>query len=26
MQQQKITRILTFDAGFDPFPGIERLR
>jgi uncharacterized protein len=26
MQQQKITRILTFDSGFDGFPGIERIR
>jgi uncharacterized protein len=26
MQQQKVTRILTFDVGFDRFPLIERLR
>jgi uncharacterized protein len=26
MQQQKITRILSFDSGFDGFPGIERIR
>ena len=25
MQQQNITRILSFDAGFDGFPGIERI-
>lgn len=25
MQQQNITRILSFDTGFDGFPGIERI-
>lgn len=25
MRQQQITRILSFDAGFDQIPGIERL-
>jgi predicted nucleic acid-binding protein len=25
MEREGITRILTFDAGFDGFPGIERL-
>lgn len=25
MQQHRIGRILTFDSGFDGFPGIERL-
>jgi predicted nucleic acid-binding protein len=26
MQQQGVTRILSFDSGFDDLPGIERLR
>jgi hypothetical protein len=26
MEQQRIERILSFDAGFDGFPGISRLR
>ncbi len=25
MEQEGVTRILSFDAGFDGFPGIERL-
>lgn len=25
MRQQGVTRILSFDAGFDGFPGVERL-
>jgi predicted nucleic acid-binding protein len=26
MEQNRIERILSFDAGFDGFPGISRLR
>ena len=25
MEQQRVTRILTFDAGFDDVPGVERI-
>jgi uncharacterized protein len=25
MQQHGVTRIMSFDAGFDSFPGVERL-
>ena len=26
MERQRLTQIMTFDAGFDEYPGIERLR